>query len=103
MSVSEERTSSQSRETGETNISVLINLDGSGIYSVDTGNGMFDHMLAQLSRHGLIDLNLTASGDSHVGWHHIVEDTAIVLGRAFKEAVGEGVGSQNGSLLCTFR
>ena len=92
MSVSEERTSSQSRETGETNISVLINLDGSGIYSVDTGNGMFDHMLAQLSRHGLIDLNLTASGDSHVGWHHIVEDTAIVLGRAFKEAVGEGVG-----------
>ena len=92
MSVSEERASSQSRETGETNISVSINLDGSGIYSVDTGNGMFDHMLAQLSRHGLIDLNLTASGDSHVGWHHIVEDTAIVLGRAFKEAVGEGVG-----------
>jgi len=92
MSVSEGRTSNQSRETGETNISVSINLDGSGVYSVDTGNGMFDHMLAQLSRHGLIDLNLTASGDSHVGWHHIVEDTAIVLGRTFKEAVGEGDG-----------
>ena len=61
MSVSEERASSQSRETGETNISVSINLDGSGFYSVDTGNRMFDHMLAQLSRHGLIELNLTAS------------------------------------------
>ena len=92
MTIPEPRTSSQSRETAETNISVTLNLDGSGVYSINTGNGMFDHMLAQLSRHGLIDIDLAASGDSHVGWHHIVEDTAIVLGRAFKEAVGEGLG-----------
>ncbi|MDA0770705.1 MAG: imidazoleglycerol-phosphate dehydratase HisB [Chloroflexi bacterium] len=86
------RTSKMSRETGETQISVEVNLDGEGSYKIDTGNGMFDHMLAQLSRHGLIDLNVTAKGDTHVGWHHTVEDTGIVLGRALKEAVGDGAG-----------
>lgn len=86
------RTSKMSRETGETQISVEVNIDGHGAYKIETGNGMFDHMLAQLSRHGLIDLNLTAKGDTHVGWHHIVEDTGIVLGRALKEAVGDAAG-----------
>ena len=86
------RTAKLSRETGETKVSVDINLDGQGSYKLDTGNGMFDHLLAQLSRHGLIDLDLTASGDVEVGWHHIVEDTAIVLGRALRQAVGDGVG-----------
>ena len=88
----DKRTSKMSRETGETQVSVEVNLDGDGSYKIDTGNGMFDHMLAQLSRHGLIDINVTAGGDTHVGWHHIVEDTAIVLGRALKEAVGDAAG-----------
>ena len=81
-----------SRETRETQISVVVNLDGRGEYDIDTGNGMFDHLLAQLSRHGLIDLKVYARGDTHVGWHHLVEDTGIVLGRAFKEAVGDASG-----------
>ena len=80
------------RETGETRISVELDIDGTGAYEIDTGNGMFDHMLAQLSRHGLIDLKLTARGDVEVGWHHLVEDTGIVLGRALHEAVGDGAG-----------
>ena len=86
------RISSQNRVTGETDISVTVDLDGNGDYQIDTGNGMFDHLIAQLSRHGLIDINLKARGDIHVGWHHLVEDTAIVMGRAFKEAVGDGAG-----------
>ena len=86
------RTASLSRETGETKISVELNLDGTGQYEIETGNGMLDHMLAQLSRHGLIDVKLSASGDTHVGWHHLVEDTAILLGRAFAEAVGDARG-----------
>lgn len=80
------------RETGETQISVDLDLDGTGSYEIETGNGMFDHLLAQLSRHGLIDLNLSARGDVEVGWHHLVEDTAIVLGRALQDAVGDGSG-----------
>ena len=86
------RKSSQNSVTGETDISVTVDLDGNGDYQIDTGNGMFDHLIAQLSRHGLIDINLKARGDIHVGWHHLVEDTAIVMGRAFKEAVGDGAG-----------
>ena len=86
------RTASVSRETTETQISVELDLDGKGQYQIDTGNGMFDHLLAQLSRHGLIDLNITAKGDVETGWHHLVEDTAIVLGRALRQAVGEGRG-----------
>ncbi len=69
-----------------------MNIDGRGHYKVDTSNPMFDHLVAQLSRHGLIDLTLTAKGDVEVGWHHLVEDTGIVLGRAFREAVGDGRG-----------
>ena len=86
------RTSETTRKTTETDISIKVNLDGSGDYKIETGNGMFDHLLAQISRHGLIDLEISAKGDTHVGWHHLVEDTAIVLGKSFKEAVGEGRG-----------
>ena len=81
-----------SRETRETQVSVELDLDGRGRYEVNTGNGMFDHLLAQLSRHGLIDLKISAKGDVQSGWHHLVEDTAIVLGRALRQAVGEGRG-----------
>ena len=80
------------RETGETKISVELNIDGKGTYEISTGNGMFNHLLAQLSRHGLIDLKISASGDKEVGWHHIVEDTAILLGRSFRQALGESRG-----------
>ena len=86
------RKSTLKRETAETQISINIIIDGTGQYRVNTGNGMFDHLLAQLSRHGLIDLELTASGDIETGWHHLVEDTGILLGRALKEAVGEARG-----------
>lgn len=86
------RTAKLSRDTKETQISVELNLDGSGEYAINTGNGMFDHLLAQLSRHGLIDLTVAAEGDTHVGWHHIVEDVGIVMGRAFKMAVGDAAG-----------
>ena len=86
------RTAKLTRETGETQISVEIDLDGQGGFKIDTGNGMFDHLLAQIARHGLIDLEVSARGDADVGWHHIVEDTAIVVGRALRQAVGDGRG-----------
>ena len=86
---SEARTASLERSTGETSIKLSINLDGQGQYQVDTGNGFLDHMIGQLARHGLFDITLEAKGDIHVGWHHLVEDTAIMLGRAFREALGE--------------
>ena len=81
-----------SRDTAESQISVEVDIDGTGQYQLDVGNGMFAHLLAQLSRHGLIDLTVSAHGDVEVGWHHIVEDTGIVLGRAFREAVGDARG-----------
>ena len=81
-----------SRETTETRISVELDIDGRGQYEIATGNGMFDHLLAQLSRHGLIDLKVAGEGDVEVGWHHLVEDTAIVVGRALREAVGDARG-----------
>ena len=87
-----ERKARVSRKTGETDITVELAIDGRGDYQLDTGNGMFDHMLAQLSRHGLMDLAVTARGDTTTGWHHLVEDTAILLGRAFLEAVGDARG-----------
>ena len=77
------------RATGETQISLSVDLDGQGVYQVDTGNGFLDHMVSQIARHGLFDITLHAQGDIHVGWHHLVEDTAIMLGRAFREALGE--------------
>ena len=88
----QERTGKVNRETGETQVTVDLDIDGSGVYNVETGNGMFDHLLAQLSRHGLIDLDVSAKGDPETGWHHLVEDVGIVLGRALKEAVGDARG-----------
>ena len=87
------RTGSYSRQTGETDVSVTIGLDGTGVARIDTGNGMLDHLLNQLCRHGLIDLQMKATGDSALtGWHHTVEDCGIALGRAFAEAIGNGAG-----------
>ena len=86
------RTANIERKTGETEISLTINLDGTGVYDVDTGNGFLDHMVSQISRHGLIDITLRAKGDLHTGWHHLVEDVAITLGRAFNEALGDARG-----------
>ena len=87
-----QRIAKLSRETSETQVSVELDLDGQGSYQIDTGNGMLDHLLAQLSRHGLIDLSLRAKGDIQVGWHHLVEDIGIVLGRALAQAVGDARG-----------
>ena len=86
------RTANIERKTSETEISLRLNLDGTGAYDVDTGNGFLDHMVSQISRHGLIDINLRAKGDLHTGWHHLVEDVAITLGRAFNQALGEARG-----------
>ena len=86
------RRASVTRKTRETNISVSVELDGKGQSNIDTGNGMLDHLLSQISRHGLIDLTLKARGDLEVGWHHLVEDTAITFGKAFREALGDGKG-----------
>ena len=86
------RISTISRETGETNISIKVNLDGRGAFSGSTANGMLDHMLAQLARHGLLDIELEATADIAPGWHHLVEDTAIVLGRAVWNALGDARG-----------
>ena len=86
------RISQVNRKTNETDVTLDINLDGTGNYDIKTGNGMFDHLLAQLSRHGLIDINLSAKGDIDVGFHHLVEDVGIVLGRAIQEAVGDASG-----------
>ncbi len=86
------RAVSLERATGETRVTVSINLDGQGQYDVATGNGFLDHMVAQVARHGLFDITLKAQGDTHTGWHHLVEDVAIVLGRAFSEALGDARG-----------
>ncbi len=80
------------RKTGETDITVTFNLDGKGDYDVDTGNGFLDHMVNQLARHGLFDITLHAKGDVHTGWHHLVEDVGILLGRSFREALGDARG-----------
>lgn len=77
------------RTTKETRIEVEMNLDGTGIYDVSTGIGFLDHMLEQLSRHGLIDLKIRAEGDLHIDFHHTVEDVGIALGQAFAQAIGE--------------
>ena len=78
-----------SRQTAETEITVEINLDGTGVYDNDTGVGFFDHMLDQLSRHSLIDMTVRAKGDYHIDDHHTVEDTGIALGKALAEALGD--------------
>lgn len=86
------RTATRTRETSESSIRVSLNLDGSGASSVSTGVGFYDHMLTALAKHSLIDLEIDASGDVHIDGHHVVEDTAIVLGQALKEALGDKSG-----------
>ncbi|MBI2166041.1 MAG: imidazoleglycerol-phosphate dehydratase HisB [Chloroflexi bacterium] len=88
----EPRRATVRRETAETKVSVELCLDGTGKYEIATGNGMLDHLLAQLSRHGMLDLKVEAKGDLSTGWHHLVEDVAIVLGRGLRQALGEGLG-----------
>ena len=83
------RTASLHRQTGETDIELTLNLDGTGKTDIDTGIGFFDHMLNNFARHGLFDLTVKAKGDLYVDCHHLVEDTGIVLGQALKEAVGD--------------
>jgi imidazoleglycerol-phosphate dehydratase len=82
------------RKTGETEIAVRVNLDGTGAYKADTGIGFLDHMLAQLARHSLIDLEVTAKGDLHIDAHHTTEDTGIALGQAVAQALGARTGIQ---------
>lgn len=80
------------RTTKETDISLELKIDGSGIANIDTGIGFFDHMLNSFVRHGFFDMNLTVKGDLEVDSHHTVEDTGIVLGQAIKEAIGDKAG-----------
>ena len=77
------------RKTSEVDVSVELNIDGKGLYNIDTGIPFFDHMLEQLSKHGLFDLNIKASGDTEIDFHHTVEDVGIALGEAFNEALGD--------------
>ena len=86
---SADRTAEVTRNTAETRITVGINLDGSGTASLSTGIGFFDHMLDQIARHGLIDLDIRCEGDLHIDGHHTVEDVGITLGQAFAIAVGD--------------
>ena len=86
------RTSSIDRKTSETAISLSLNLDGSGKRTISTGIGFFDHMLDLLAKHALFDLEIKASGDIEIDYHHTVEDVGICLGQAVKEALGDKAG-----------
>lgn len=83
------RTASIARKTHETDIDVMVNLDGSGQYQVSTGIGFLDHMIEQLSRHSLIDMRVAIKGDLHVDQHHTVEDSAIAIGECVLKALGD--------------
>lgn len=87
-----QRTASITRDTLETQIKISINLDGTGKCSFKTGVPFLEHMLEQISRHGLIDIDIDANGDTHIDDHHTVEDIGIALGQAFKEALGDKKG-----------
>ena len=86
------RTARIERNTKETKIAVEVNLDGTGKYDIHTGIGFFDHMLEQLSRHSLIDMVVKVEGDLHIDSHHTTEDTALALGRAVSDALGDRAG-----------
>jgi imidazoleglycerol-phosphate dehydratase len=86
------RSAEVTRNTAETRIRVALNLDGSGQARLSTGIGFFDHMLDQIARHGLIDLDIQAQGDLHIDGHHTVEDVGITLGQAFAQALGDKKG-----------
>ena len=83
------RTASVKRSTNETSVAVSVNLDGTGRFEGKTGVGFFDHMLAQLARHSLVDITVEAEGDLHIDDHHTVEDTGIALGQAIRQALGD--------------
>lgn len=83
------RTATIDRTTSESSVKVSIDLDGTGASTVSTGVGFYDHMLTALARHGLLDLTVESVGDVHIDAHHVVEDTAIVLGQAIREALGD--------------
>lgn len=86
------RTADVTRNTAETQIRVVLNLDGTGVAKFATGIGFFDHMLDQIARHGLIDLDIDAKGDLHIDGHHTVEDVGITFGQAMAKAVGDKKG-----------
>lgn len=88
----EKREAVFSRKTGETDINIVLNLDGEGKYEGDTGIGFFNHMLNLMTKHGLLNLKIEAKGDLEVDGHHTIEDLGIVLGKCFKKAVGNKVG-----------
>src|SRR6201992_2569035 len=83
------RTATVERKTRETEISVSLDLDGTGEADIDTGIGFLDHMLDSFARHSMIDLKVRAAGDLHVDFHHTTEDTGIVIGQAVKQALGD--------------
>jgi imidazoleglycerol-phosphate dehydratase len=89
MTTSAARRATIDRQTKETRISASLNLDGTGAYDIATGVGFLDHMLEQLARHSLIDIELKAEGDLHIDFHHTVEDCGIVLGQALVKALGD--------------
>ena len=84
-----DRSARVTRETRETQINLELNMDGTGSYEIATGVGFFDHMLTHIAKHGMLDLQVQATGDTEVDAHHIVEDVGIVLGQAIAEAVGD--------------
>ena len=86
------RTARIERQTSESKVVVEVDLDGSGRHDVSTGVGFYDHMLISFARHALVDLTVQTSGDTHIDAHHTVEDTAIVLGQALREALGDKAG-----------
>ena len=86
------RTASVRRSTGETDVEVRVDLDGTGVAEAVTGVGFFDHMLVLLARHSLIDISVTAKGDLETGTHHTVEDTGITFGQALDQALGDRTG-----------
>lgn len=86
------RTATISRRTAETEITLSLDLDGSGRFQIETGIGFFDHMLSHIAKHGVFDLQLRAQGDLHVDQHHTVEDCGIALGEAFAQALGDRAG-----------
>jgi len=90
--MSTNRSAEITRNTNETQITVHVNLDGTGVAKLNTGIGFFDHMLDQIARHGLIDLQIQAVGDLHIDGHHTVEDVGIALGQAVHKAVGDKKG-----------
>ena len=86
------RTATIERNTSETKITTEMNLEGTGVYDIHTGIGFFDHMLAQVARHGHLDLKVQAAGDLEVDSHHTIEDVGIVLGMALKQSLGDKQG-----------